>query len=171
MSKTINIQVTFDTDGIKQNYPNPSKNQASPTGIAHSYGYMVASSNAAISGSGTGDLSFSANVGDVVRFFGTSASENFEDSALIYSLPRYSGDQVFSDFESKTFTKSGVSPSGTAVLPATISDQKFWFFEADVIARGTENYKVTFAVYQRDSNGAPVLYGYYSWDPTIVVKG
>lgn len=170
MSKTIDIQVTLNAEGIKSDYPNPSKNQNSPTGIGHSYAYMVATSNA-ISGSGTGDLNFSANVGDIVRFFGVTASNNFENSALIYGINKFSGTNVFSDFSSKTFTKSGVSPSGSAVLPPTISDQKFWFFEADVINRGTEGYRVVFALYERNSSGEPVLYGYFQWDPTITVSG
>lgn len=171
MSKTINIQVTFDAEGIMSKYPNPSQNSGAPTGIAHSYGYMVATSNT-MSGSGTGDLTFSALVGDVVRFFGVTASNNFENSALIYALPRYTGDQVFSTFESKMFTKSGVEPTGTAVIPATINqNMKFWFFQADVVKTGTEGYKVTFALYKRNSSGQPTLYGYFSWDPTISVKG
>lgn len=171
MSKTIDIQVTLDAQGIMSSYPNPSKDSTRPTGIAHSYGYMVATSNT-MSGSGTGDLTFSALVGDVVRFFGVTASNNFENSALIYALPRFSGDQVFSEFESKMFTKSGVEPTGTAVIPATINPtMKFWFFEADVVGAGTEGYKVTFALYNRDNSGHPVLFGYFSWDPTISVKG
>ena len=170
MSKTINIQVTIDAEGVMAQYPNPSQNQGSPTGIGHNFGYMVATSNT-ISGSGTGDLNFSANVGDVVRFFGVSASNNFENAVLIYGINRFSGDQVFSDFASKEFTKSGVSPSGSSVLPATISDQKFWFYEADVISRGTEGYKVVFALYKRDNSGNPVVFGYFQWDPTITVAG
>ena len=170
MSKTINVQVTIDAQGVAASYPHPSTDPKNPTGIAHSYGYMVATSGT-ISGSGTGDLNFSANVGDVVRFFGVSSSNNFEDAVLIYGINKFSGTQVFSDFESKEFTKSGVSPSGTSVLPATISDQKFWFFEADVVNKGTEGYKVVFALYERDGNGNPAVFGYYSWDPTITVNG
>lgn len=170
MSKTINIQVTIDAVAVVNAYPNPSKDQNNPTGIGHQYSYMVATSNT-ISGSGTGDLNFSANVGDVVRFFGTSASDNFEDSVLIYNITRYQGDDVFSEFHSETFTKKGVSPTGAEVLPATIANQKFWFFEADVISSGTEGYRVVFALYTRDNNGYPTLYGYFQWDPTITVAG
>ena len=170
MSKTIHIDVIFDAEGIMEKY-GKGGSQGSPIGIGHQYGYMVATSNT-MSGSGTGDLVFSALVGDVVRFFGATASNNFENSALIYGLPRYSGDQVFSDFNSRTFTKSGVAPSGNDVLPAAITQQQFWFFQADVIATGTENYKVQFALYDRnETTGQPELYGYYQWDPTISVQG
>ncbi|BDS13388.1 inclusion body family protein [Aureispira anguillae] len=170
MSKTINIQVTIDAVGVVNSYPNPSKDQHNPTGIGHNFGYMVATSNT-ISGSGTGDLNFSANVGDTVRFFGVSASDNFEDSILIYNITKYQGTNVFSEFHSQTFTKKGVSPSGPEVLPAKIANQAFWFFEADVINAGTEGYRVVFALYTRDTNGYPTLYGYFQWDPTITVNG
>ncbi len=171
MSKTINIDVIFDAEGIMAKYGKNS-DQNNPTGIAHSFGYMVATSNT-MSGSGTGDLVFSALVGDVVRFFGATASNNFENAALIYGLPRYSGDQVFKPFESTTYTKSGVSPrDGDNVLPAIISDQKFWFYESSVKNKGTENYKVQFALYSRNATtGQPELYGYFQWDPTISVQG
>lgn len=171
MSKTINIDIIFDAEGIMAKY-GKGGSQVSPIGIGHQYGYMVATSNT-MSGSGTGDLVFSALVGDVVRFFGATASNNFENSALIYGLPRYSGDQVFKPFESTTYTKSGVSPQdGSDVLPAIISDQKFWFFESSVKNKGTENYKVQFALYTRnETTGKPELYGYYQWDPAITVQG
>lgn len=170
MSKTINIDVIFDAEGIMAQY-GKGGSQGSPIGIGHNFGYMVATSNT-MSGSGTGDLTFSALVGDVVRFFGATASNNFENSALIYGLPRFSGDQVFSEFHSKTFTKSAVSPSGESVLPAQIIEEKFWFYEADVVSAGTEGYKVQFALYSRNqTTGQPEIYGYYQWDPTISVAG
>ena len=58
------------------------------------------------------------------------------------------------------------------MLPAKIVDEVFWFYQASVITKGTENYKVQFALYTRDPNsGQPVLKGYYAWDPQITVAG
>ncbi len=170
MSKTINVQITIDAVGVANAYPNPSKDQNNPTGIGHQYGFMVATSNT-MSGSGTGDLEFSANVGDTVRFFAVSASNNFEDSVLLYGITRYSGDNVFGPFSSLTFTKNGVSPSGPSVLPAHIGSQQFWFYQSSVTNAGTEGYRIVFALYERDPNGNPTLFGYYQWDPTIQVRG
>lgn len=170
MSKTINVQITIDAQGIVNSYSNPSQDQNSPTGIAHNFGFMVATSNT-ISGSGTGNLNFSAQVGDTVRFFGVSASNNFEDAILLYGINAFSGTQVFSSFSNLTFTKNGVSPSGPSVLPAHIGSQQYWFYQSSVVQAGTEGYKVVFALYTRDSNGNPQLYGYFQWDPTITVTG
>lgn len=173
MSKTINILITIDTDAVLKGYPNPSQNSSAPTGIAHNMGYMVATGTTINSGQGTGDLDFNALVGDTVRVFATSGSDNFEDAVLLYGLPMFSGTQVLSVFNYQNFTKSTVVPnSTTSVLPAKIVDETFWFYQASVITKGTEGYMVQFALYTRDpTSGQPVLKGYYAWDPTIRVAG
>ncbi|MEJ1967761.1 MAG: inclusion body family protein [Rhizomicrobium sp.] len=173
MSKTINILITIDTDAVQKNYPNPSQNSAQPTGIAHNLGYMVCTGTTVNSGQGTGDLDFNALVGDTVRAFATSGSDNFEDSVLLYGMPMFSGQPVFGPFNYQNFTKSAVVPnSTTTVLPARIVDEIFWFYQASVSTKGTEGYMVQFALYTRDPNtGQPVLKGYYAWDPTIRVSG
>ncbi len=173
MSKTINILITIDTDAVEKKYPNPSKKQNSPTGIAHNMGYMVATGTTVNSGQGTGDLSIKALVGDTVRAFALSGSNNFEDSVLLYGMPRYSGTEVFGPFNYQNFTKSAVFPQSTSTpLPARIQNQEFWFYQASVSKSGTEGYKVEFAMYKRDQNsGKPVLFGYFAWDPQITVAG
>ena len=177
MSKIINIMTTIDTDAVKAAYP-AGGTEANPIGIAHNMGFMICTGTTvnAINGKttqGTGDLDFNALVGDTVRYFATSGSDNFEDAVLIYGLPKFSGDQVLSTFAYREFTKSTVVPqSETSVLPARIVEESFWFYQADVVRKGTEAYKVQFTLYTRDSTtGAPVLRGYYAWDPTIRVQG
>jgi nematocidal protein AidA len=174
MSKTINILIAIDTDAVRAAFPNGgSQNSASPTGVAHSSGYMIATGTKINSGQGTGDLSITALVGDTVRSFATSGSDNFEDGVLLYGMPRFSGTQVFSAFNYQDFTKSTVVPQSTTTpLPAKIVNEEFWFYQASVITAGTEGYMVQFGLYTRDPNtGAPVLYGYFGWDPTITVAG
>jgi hypothetical protein len=173
MSKTINILITIDTDTVQRSYPNPSKDSNHPTGIAHNMGYMVCTGTSVNSGQGTGDLDFNALVGDTVRAFATSGSDNFEDAVLLYGMPRFTGDQVMSAFNYQNFTKSTVNPQSTSTpLPARIVDEEFWFYQASVIKSGTEGYMVQFALYTRDPNtGQPVLKGYYAWDPVIRVRG
>lgn len=171
MSKTINILITIDTDAVKAIGGSQDPNK--PTGIAHNMGYMVATGTKINSGQGTGDLSITALVGDTVRAFATSGSDNFEDSVLLYGMPMFSGTQVFGPFNYQNFTKSAVTPnSTTSVLPAKIVDETFWFYQASVSTKGTEGYMIQFALYTRDPNtGQPVLKGYYAWDPTITVAG
>ncbi len=173
MSKIINILIAIDTDAVQKTYPNPSKDSSKPTGIAHNMGYMVATGTTVNSGQGTGDLDINALVGDEVRAFATSGSDNFEDSVLLYGMPQFSGTPVFGLFIYQSFTKSAVIPnSPTTPLPAKTADEVFWFYQASVAQKGTEGYMVQFGLYIRDQNtGQPVLKGYYAWDPTIRVAG
>ena len=172
MSKTINILISIDTDNVKK-IANPSKDQAHPTGIAHNLGYMVATGTSVNSGQGTGDLNFNALVGDTVRSFAISGSDNFEDAVLLYGMPRFSGETVLGTFIYENFTKSTVVANSTSTpLPARIAEESFWFYQSSVVKKGTEGFMVQFGLYSRDPNsGQPVLYGYYQWDPTIVVSG
>lgn len=173
MSKTINILITIDTDAVRKEFKNPSQDPKNPTSIAHNFGYMVSTGMSSVSGQGTGDLSIKAFVGDTIRAFATSGSENFEDAVLLFGMPKFSGTEVLGPFNYQNFTKSTVAPNSvTSVLPATIVKEDFWFYQASVAKAGTEGYMVQFALYTRsEDTGQPVLYGYFQWDPTITVVG
>lgn len=172
MSKTINILIAIDTDAVISSYKNPSQDPNNPTGIGHQFGFMVATGTKVNSGQGTGDLSITALVGDTVRAFGVSGSNNFEDAVLVYGMPRYAGVQVFGTFISQMFTKSTVVPgSAKSPLPPSTQVQPFWFYQSSIVAKGTENYKVQFGLWTRDDSGQPKLYGYFDWDPQITVAG
>ncbi|MBU2915696.1 MULTISPECIES: inclusion body family protein [Reichenbachiella] len=171
MNNIINVQITIDTDAIIRDFSTPSQDPNAPTGIGHQYEFMVVTDGASISGQGGADLNFRAQVGDNVRFHGTSASDNFENAILVYGIKRFGGDQVFSPFMSFTYTKNGVSPSGFDVLPAHIGSEQFWFYEGRVITAGVENFQVVFALYTRGASGEPEVYGYFQWDPTVTVEG
>ncbi len=165
----INIMITIDTDSVMRDYGRNS-DPDNPTGIAHKYGFMVAANAEVVSGQGTGDLVFKANVGDQVRIWCVSASNNFDDAALVYGIKRYSGDEVFNTFHGEEFEREVPMPGGDSILPAEMKRDFFWFYGASVKKVGTEGYKVIFALYTRDSSGKVSTYGYYSWDPYIRVE-
>ena len=151
--KTINVLITIDTNAVKAAYTRPSTNSSSPTGLGHQYGFMVATNTTVNSGQGTGDLSFKALVGDQVMVFGVSGSDQFDDAVLVYGMPKYGGTQVFGTFINQMYTKTTVAPgSGSTVLPPQIVTENFWFYQANVVAAGTENYKVQFGLWARDPN-------------------
>lgn len=176
MSNTINVLIVLDTDRVKT-ISNPSQDSAVPTPIDHTFGYMVASGTSIVSGQGTGDLNFNAHVGDTVRAFAVSGSDNFEDAVLLYGMPRFQGPQVMSPFNYLCFqNKSTIEPQGTAnPLPDVITNDTFWLFQGTVVNAGTgtgtvtEGYQVQFGLYARDANEQPALFGYYQWDPFITV--
>ncbi|MEA5552720.1 inclusion body family protein [Anabaena cylindrica UHCC 0172] len=173
MGKTINVLITINTNAVKKFYPQPSKDQNRPTEIGDDYGYMVATGTVINSGQGTGDLNITAFVGDTLRVFATSGSYNFEDAVLVYGFPKFSGNEVFSLFNYQNFTKSTVVPQSlNSMLPGRIVVEEFWFYQASVISRGTENYRVQFALYTRNADsGYPDIFGYFEWEATMTVKG
>ncbi|GKW01707.1 hypothetical protein PEC301877_05220 [Pectobacterium carotovorum subsp. carotovorum] len=174
-NNVINVIVIIDTDRIinDPSIKSVSKDQAHPTPIGHQYSYMVAPSQSAISGEGTGDLNIRANRDDVIRWTGISESANSDSSVLIYGLPRYAGDTVFTQVE---FVNSGrleaepAPTNNTSPFPVTFTEQKHWYTQATVTKLGTEQYQVQFALYHRPHGGNQELYGYFQWDPTITVK-
>ncbi|MCH4997677.1 inclusion body family protein [Pectobacterium carotovorum] len=174
-NNVINVIVIIDTDRIinDPSIKSVSKDQAHPTPIGHQYSYMVAPSQSAISGEGTGDLNIRANRDDVIRWTGISESANSDSSVLIYGLPRYAGDTVFTQVE---FVNSGrleaepAPTNNTSPFPVTFTEQKHWYTQATITKLGTEQYQVQFALYYRPHGGNQELYGYFQWDPTITVK-
>lgn len=173
MSKIINILIAIDTDAVVKKYPGGgSKDPTKPSGLEHTMGYMICTGAPVNSGQGTGDLDFNALVGDSVRAFATSGSDNFEAAVLLYGMPKFTGDDVFGKFVYERFEKKTVAPNSPDPLPALLVDEVFWFFEANVVKKGAEGYSVQFGLYLRDqTTGDPVLQGYYYWDPMIRVAG
>lgn len=168
----VNVIVVIDTDALIEAFENknPSQDAGSPTGIGHQYAYMVVTSEQVIGGSGTADLNFKANVGDVIRWTDTSESANFDAGVLIYGLPQFgSGTQVFSNPTFKMYTRSSMMPAQNTVFPVTFTNQTYWFIQADITNTGTENYCIQFGLYYRPNGGDQKLLGYFYWDPTITV--
>ncbi|WCG84764.1 inclusion body family protein [Pectobacterium sp. A5351] len=168
----INIIVVIDTDSIIRDFTgkNPSQDANKPTGISHQYSYMVVSSGSALQGQASADLNIKANVGDVIRWTGTSESDNFDSSVLVYGLPKFGGTDVFTGTTFKMYTKTSMLPKQNGPFPVTYTDQSYWFIQADINQKGTENYQIQFGLYYRPDGGAQQLFGYFCWDPTITVS-
>jgi len=170
MNRFINALITIDTDKVKKDYPSPSRDSKLPTAVGPSYAYMVASGATKVENQGSWHLKFNAVVGDILRAFAASASDNFDDDVMIYGFKSNTPNVVVtSEFAYKSYKKSIVV--GKPSTPPDCEDRKFSFFEAEVIDKGTVTYNVNFALYTRNDNGQPELKGYYYWDPTIEVLG
>jgi hypothetical protein len=169
-NKIININIIIDTSRLMTSFPGGgSKDQNNPTGIDHTYQYMVVSDGAAISGQGTGDLSFQATQGDVVRFYATSEYNNYDNPVVLYQLFKFGGQDVFinPNFTLEQFPGvDTVVPQSFNPLVTKIAQQDFWFAQNTVNQKGTENYGLRFALYNSDN----ALFGYFSWDPVITAK-
>ncbi|CAB3728379.1 inclusion body family protein [Paraburkholderia rhynchosiae] len=172
----INVLVVVDTEYVKKMYPNPSKDQTNPTGINHTNQFMICTgSRGIISGQGTGDLEFRANVGDDVAFTGVSIYDNSDDAVIVYDVKHFTGDQVFNQFSADLIVRNGAvqpnadSPSRNG-LPPVRKPTNFAVFESKVRSSGREGFGLAFGLYTLASNGQDQeLFGYYWWDPYITV--
>lgn len=169
LSKKINkmsyyIQVTFDTEGIKKNHTNASQDSENPTEIEASFCYMVASSNLL-----TGTSSFQLDLvkdgmSKKVRFYGASASNNFEDSVIIYSIFRISGVHHLTDYTPVYLKNTSVTPGFESTLPPNfVEDTSFYFLESKAWGQGEKEHEISFVLYDRDELGKPSFYGYFKY--------
>jgi len=173
---SMDILIVIDTEYIKQNF-GVSKDKNHPVGISHDHQYMLCTGSRGINGGqGTGDLSFKAIVGDYVSFRGVSIYQNSDDAVIIYAITKFSGVEVFNQFNANSLTRTkAVQPDPKSIsrdgLPALNVPQNFLSLDSRVGASGTEGFMVTFALYTLASDGQTQdLYGYYTWDPTITVS-
>lgn len=182
VAQKVDILTVIDTETIKafwnKSDPSrtPSQDKKNPTGLDHNNKFMICTgSRGIISGQGTGDLSFKANVGDTVAFAGTSAYNNQIDAVIIYAIKKFSGTDVFNQFNANLYVrKEAVQPDPNSDsrdgLPALHVPMNFSSFEASVRQSGQEGFGVCFALYTLSDNGQRQdLYGYFWWDPTITV--
>ena len=172
-SAQIDILVVIDTEYIKNNFAK-NTDPTNPQGMDHNSQYMVAySPRGIVSGQGTADLSFRANAGDNVSFRGTSIQQNSDDSVILYGIKYWEGDYVFNNFTTDIVTRNrAVQPDPTLPngLPPVLTVQNFTSYDSKIARGGTENFYVYIAVYTLAEDGqTQELYGYYYWDPQVVV--
>lgn len=154
------IHITVNTEEIKQKHPQPSQDSDSPTLISHTNCYMVGN-NDVLYGNGTGELILQIPIGNLIRLYGTSASSNFEDAVVLYTINPLVGTSIFKIRGSKEYDAENVVPSGKDTLPCENVDTTFNFLEVMVISVGSELHGVSFALYDRDEMGTPRLFGYF----------
>ncbi len=174
-AESINILIVIDTEYVKAHYPNPSQDQNKPTGIDHNSQFMICSDpRGVVGGQGTAALSFMANPGDFVSFYGTSIYDNSDDAVIVYGINYWSGDNVFNQFVPNLVTRAhAVIPDTTTSngLPPVTASINFTSLDTRVAKAGTENFYVYFALYTLAQDGeTQQLYGYYYWDPQVVVS-
>lgn len=176
MADVIDVEIVIDTVTLLATFPNPSTDYKNPTGIDHTtFSYMIAARKYVKSGLATGDLSLQALVGDVIRWRSLSLAGNTDDTAVLYAIERFQGQQVTGPVTAKLarpYEPLPIIVDGKQTNPpsfeAKIEDD--YYLGTDITDHGTENYLVKFYVTVPDrSTGKPVTKGYFYWDPTITV--
>jgi len=175
--ESIDILVVIDTEYVKaHNAKQPNPDWKKPKNIGQESQYMIANDKRGIiSGQGTGNINFKANVKDLVGFTGVSIYGNSDDAVIIYGIERYDGDDVFNPFTLNTVVRNKAvypdpkSPNRNG-LPALKGPLNFNQLNSMVARPGTERFYVLFGLYTLDSDGqTQSLYGYFQWEPTITV--
>lgn len=171
----INVIIVIDTDYVKTHYPYPSRDPDNPTGINHSSQYMICTDpRGIISGQGTADLNFKANIGDHVSFRGISIDGNSDDAVIVYGVNLWNGGDVLNQFvlNLKERHRAVVpDPRSLNGLPAKYTDKSFTSLDSKVEKTGAEQFYVYFALYTLAKDGeTQQLLGYYYWDPTVTVQ-
>jgi len=173
---SIEILVIIDTDKLQLNYSGGgSKDYNKPTPIDHSYEFMYCA-GAPSSQAGTGDLTFQAKPGDFVSFFGTSFYGNADVAVIVYGIQPIDGQpNVFNNFDVEQIVRQGAAqpdpnaPSRNG-MPAIHGPITFSTLASRVKQAGTEKFWIQFAVYTLADGETQQLFGYFAWDPTIIVK-
>lgn len=175
MSKTINIDVVFDTVTIVNKY-GKGGSIGSPIGIQHKDAYMIAQSVLVVEQSqASADLSITALVNDLIRWRSESLSGNTDQAAIIYQI-EYNKDiagskKVTSDVQMRvSYPTTPIPDPKNPTSYKAVTSQADVFMSCEVLETGTEHYKIYFYLVDKDPiTGDLTTIGYYWWDPTINV--
>jgi nematocidal protein AidA len=161
--RTINIRVTIDTDPIPRPAEGPG-DAADPTSIDQDLGHMVVTASHGVENQGTGGVAFEARAGDVLRFFISSGSNNFEQGVLLEDIRHAGGGEILTNFKYQAVDQTTiVTQSPADVLPARLVQKQFQFYQCVAASHGTGSYDLVFALYDRNEEGQPSLTDHYRW--------
>ena len=135
--------------------------------------FMMSPESWALGGQGTAQLVTRGRVGDVVRWFGVSETDNLDTSVIIYraEFPRPIVDEPQLQILEAPSIEASVHPDPGD--HSTRSQQPPRKHTAVLTTTGTlsgyAKYSVSFALYTRDPvDSTPRLFGYFKWDPIYV---
>lgn len=131
MSRVTDVLVSIDTETILKNYPNISKNPASPTMIDVNHVYMVTNRDNVINGQAGGELNLKAQVGDLIRWRETSLSQSFETAVIFYKFIGNKGSELISTPTPRKATACVAVPntSNPSVPSCQKVDNHYWSSE------------------------------------------
>jgi hypothetical protein len=119
-------------------------------------------------------LIIAAHVGDLLRIYAVSGSNNFESAVLLDDVSVESksvSPDVVSAFTFEVFEQIPVTPSAEPLTFADDSEEaEFWFWQATIEGAGTQQCHAVLALYGRDDQGQPSFAGLYRWDFKLTVK-
>jgi Inclusion body protein len=170
-NRTIYLRAIIDVESVLRDRTDPPTETERPTTVRLDSGQMFVTTTAGTADQGTGIIPFNASVGDIVRFYAKSGSNNFEHAVLIKDV-RYTGDdKILEGSELVKLQRMVITPgSDAAVQTEEAIESTFWFWQGVVAGEGTQGYSLVLALYDRDANGRPRFAGLYRWGLQLTVQ-
>lgn len=142
---------------VSQDYKKPTRLE-----VANST-YMVAPRTNVVSGQASTNLHIRAKSGDILRWRGYS---DLDADTLVYDV--VGSNAIISKNTFEMTEKSAVQPEEfpTVTNPLTL----FTYVQAKILKKGTMNYKVRFALYDRGTSFEQErLFGYFEFDAQLKI--
>jgi len=173
----INILLLADANSIKNLYQkqtNPDWNN--PVWVNPKFYHLFADdSRGIISGQGTSNLSFRANVKDLVSFTGSTFDNNDQNAVIVYGVDKSAGVDLFNPFVMNVVSRQQAvapDPQSRNGLPPIYIPKTFGALHGQVVRPGTENIRISFGLYTLDNDGQKQsLYGYFCGQASVTVQG
>ena len=192
----ISILAVIDTDAIEDSISsgglNPSTDSSHPSLITPADSeYLIVSSTGAVSGQVTADLELQGQIGQSVKFYAKSASDNSDDAIIVYGispsgssycLPGAVPTTAFSFPVVPNFitldqaAQPSSNPPNYNGLPPRFNKKDFHSFDTSITNTTdgkAEEFCIEFAIYEHpDGNSSQdQLLGYFYWIPSLTIEG
>lgn len=166
-SSTIYIRAVVDAAGALQLRPDAPSEDA-----AHSLSpdQLIVTTTAGAVEQGT--VTFAARPGDLVRFYATSGSNNFEDAVLLAKVSALGDADIVDGLADVELSQATIVPAPqSAERTQAPVEQNFWFWQGAIAGQGSQRCRLLMSLYARDENtGQPRFAGLFRCDLQLTVQ-
>ena len=168
--RTIYMRAVVDTDALPA-HGHAAAGELAPTKVVADSAALVLTSAAQLATT-SGSANVAAAIGDTLRFYAITGSNNFEDAVLIDGIRCTGTDHSISGFAPVCLQRSGVVPDAPADSTSFVgtAEQDFWFWQGTVADYGNQDCSLVLSLYRRDESGQPRFAGFYRWDLQLTVS-
>ena len=168
--RIIYLRAVVDPAALLHSRTSPADALA-PTDVDAASGQLIVTSPVQTSARAAGPVAFAADIGDTVRIYAITGSNNFEEAVLIKDIRRTGTDEPIEGFAPVELQRSAIVPGADAEMPSIdTADQSFWFWQGTVAGHGIQDCSLVLALYARDETGQPRFAGLYRWDLQLTVS-
>lgn len=169
--ETINIRIVVDSAELERRHPNSqnvSQNPLAPTAIDPSLAYMIAPRPFVKSGLACHDIVIQCYPKDIIRWFGSTESSNWDSAIIIYNISNLGS--ILTEPQLTLFNDTIIGPANIDIAKTVYGYENNISLQATVVQSGKVDYKVYFGFYKRIRGEGQKLIGYFSWNPRISIE-